>query len=550
MRKLFVAVFLFSIIFISGCTTPGGFGEKYCSAIGICDVKEKEVEIPDIVVIKKIDIPLVRDGRIGPNRDVDIFVTLENKDVNKIITLTYVGINPGIFTCKEPENCEYSGETIGPGQDRVFSFKVTSPNNPGTIAIPGHLEFSVKYKYTSTRLATMTYITENTYIQYAKSGKEIPVQIINVPSDGPVELYLDISKIKQPVIVGDEGAKLSGMFAKPKITGGIVLAATNCNDQCKEWGYTGGYCSSNKESGHYCSLGYCYSGIYSFELGSDECINYCTCYTEEICSPNCEVRCKDSGCTAESEPKPTECKCADGTPCDQCVAGFKPKYCDATGNMVDNCRKCGCPADKPNCQSDGSCTTKPTEPSNCPYLSCEGENPVGCLCGEALTTSQHLWCCAAGNDGWGYLASDKESCQQAPECAAKTSEPSEPEKPAPKEEGKYQIYLEVMNKGSGEIDKISPGKLTIQFEEMELGTCSEEFGGESCSGSSVSNIKDIVVRGKKPFKYYFSFDPSDSIKDKLTGDKLTVTKKIEAKAEYIYRISKPLDILVSPRAEY
>ena len=412
MRKLFVAVFLFSIIFISGCTTPGGFGEKYCSAIGICDVKEKEVEIPDIVVIKKIDIPLVRDGRIGPNRDVDIFVTLENKDVNKIITLTYVGINPGIFTCKEPENCEYSGETIGPGQDRVFSFKVTSPNNPGTIAIPGHLEFSVKYKYTSTRLATMTYITENTYIQYAKSGKEIPVQIINVPSDGPVELYLDISKIKQPVIVGDEGAKLSGMFAKPKITGGIVLA-------------------------------------------------------EKIC----------------------------------------------------------------------------------PYLSCEQANEPNCLCGEALTTSQHPWCCAAGNKGWGYLASDKKSCQQAPECAAKTSESSEPEK-TKQEEGKYQIYLEVMNKGSGEIDKIAPGNLNIYFEDMEVKSCSEEF--KIINKNKVENIKPIIIRGQKPFKYYFSFDPSSSIKSELTKNEniLTITKRITANADYVYRLSKEINILVSPRAEY
>ena len=413
MRKLFVAVFLFSIIFISGCTTPGGLGKKYCSAVGIdCDVKEKEVEIPDIVVIKKIDIPLVRDGRIGPNRDVDIFVTLENKDVNKIITLTYVGINPGIFTCKEPENCEYSGETIGPGQDRVFSFKVTSPNNPGTIAIPGHLEFSVKYKYTSTRLATMTYITENTYIQYAKSGKEIPVQIINVPSDGPVELYLDISKIKQPVIVGDEGAKLSGMFAKPKITGGIIFAAKIC-----------------------------------------------------------------------------------------------------------------------------------------PYLSCEQANEPNCLCGEALTTSQHPWCCAAGNNGWGYLASDKKSCQQAPECAAKTSESSEPEK-TKQEEGRYQIYLEVMNKGSGEIDKIAPGNLNIYFEDMEVKSCSEEF--KIINKNKVENIKPIIIRGQKPFKYYFSFDPSSSIKSELTKNEniLTITKRITANADYVYRLSKEINILVSPRAEY
>jgi len=310
-------------------------GGKYCKAIGLCTVEEKTVEIPDVIVIKKIDIPLLRDGRIGPNREIDIFVTLENRDVDKPVTLTYVGINPGIFSCKR-ENCISEEEAkrgdkvlnINPGQEKPFSFKVTSPDNLGTISLPGHLEVSVKYEYTSTRLATITYINKSTYVEYLQSGGKIPVDIINVPSDGPVELYLDISKIKQPVIIEDESTKTS------------------------------------------------------------------------------------------------------------------------------------------------------------------------------------------------------------------------------LEEGKYQIYLEVLNKGSGEIDKIYPGKLTIEFEEMEFRTCSEEFGGESCSGSYVSNIKDIVVKGKKPFKYYFSFDPSDSIKDELTKDRLTVTKKIKAKAEYIYRISKPLDILVSPRAEY
>ena len=327
MKRLFFGILLVSLVFVSGCTMPDFIpvGGKYCKAIGLCTVEEKTVEIPDVIVIKNIDIPLVRDGRVGPNRKIDIFVTLENRDVDKPITLTYVGINPGIFKCVD---CNKTNEKINPGQEKTFSFKVTSPDNSGTMALPGHLEVSVKYEYTSTRLATITYITKDTYIEYLQSGGKIPVNIINVPSDGPVELYLDISKIKQPVIIEDESTKTS------------------------------------------------------------------------------------------------------------------------------------------------------------------------------------------------------------------------------LEEGKYQIYLEVLNKGSGEIDKIAPGKLTINFSDMNVKSCSEEFGGESCSGSSVTNIKDIVVRGQKPFKYYFSFDPSDSIKNELTEDRLTVTKKIIASAEYIYRISKPLDILVSPRAEY
>ncbi|RLJ02507.1 MAG: hypothetical protein DRP10_01135 [Candidatus Aenigmatarchaeota archaeon] len=325
MKRLFFGILLVSLVFVSGCTMPDSIpvGGKYCKAIGLCTVEEKTVEIPDVIVIKNIDIPVVRDGRIGPNREIDIFVTLENRDQDKPITLTYVGINPGIFKCVE---CEKTNEKINPGQEKTFSFKLTSPDNSGTMALPGHLEVSVKYEYTSTRLATITYINKNTYIEYLQSGGKIPVDIINVPSDGPVELYLDISKIKQPVIIEDESTKTS------------------------------------------------------------------------------------------------------------------------------------------------------------------------------------------------------------------------------LEEGKYQIYLEVMNKGSGEIDKIAPEDLTINFRDMNVKSCSEEF--KIINKNKVKNIKPIIMRGQKPFKYYFSFDPSNSIKNELTEDRLTVTKKIIASAEYIYRIYKPLDILVSPRAEY
>ncbi len=321
MRWLFLGILLVSLVFISGCVDNGfPVGGKYCKAIGLCNVEEKEVEIPDVIVIKKVDIPLLKGGEITPNRTFNILVTLKNKDADKPITLTYVGINPGIFTCVD---CSDDG-TINPGQEKLFNFEVNSPDNKGTMALEGHLEVSVKYKYSSTRLATITYVTKDTYIEYSQSEGKIPLDILNVPSDGPVELYLDISKIKQPIIIEE-----------------------------------------------------------------------------------------DSGTTPE---------------------------------------------------------------------------------------------------------------------------------------GKYQIYLKVMNKGRGEIDKIKKEDLNIEFEDMVLGTCSEEFGGEGCGGrSSVNNTDDITIRGKKPFKYYFSFDPSvDSIED----DKLTTTKKISAEAEYIYRISKKIDISVSPGAEY
>ncbi len=52
-------------------------------------------------------------------------------------------------------------------------------------------------------------------------------------------------------------------------------------------------------------------------------------------------------------------KCSDGTPFGQCSL-TKPKYC-GSGQLVDRCSLCGCPADKQSCQDDGTCQAVETE---------------------------------------------------------------------------------------------------------------------------------------------------------------------------------------------
>lgn len=46
--------------------------------------------------------------------------------------------------------------------------------------------------------------------------------------------------------------------------------------------------------------------------------------------------------------------CLDDTIAGQCSI-TKPKYCDNSGKLIDNCMECGCPSDH-SCQEDGSCT--------------------------------------------------------------------------------------------------------------------------------------------------------------------------------------------------
>lgn len=204
---------------------------------------------------------------------------------------------------------------------------------------------------------------------------------------------------------------------------------------------------------------------------------------------------------------------------------------------------------------------------------------------------------------------------------------------------RYLLYLEVINAGSGQIDSISAGKLSLKFEGSSSGGqyaaatfnyCDDDFGGgggsqsgdggsssgtsgvggdcssvcsqkgysdgtcssspisgwtsvgscgtgntktcyckpgsgsgtsspgtsgtgsaatgsssNACSGKSeISNTNDIRVLGQVPKKYYFDFTvgkpPS---KDMQNYIKLTTT------AEYVYRVIKTKEILISPRAE-
>ena len=310
MKSKILIVFLILVLF-SGCIDTLPVGGKYCSEIGLCKVEEKPVEIPDIITIEEVKVLPIVGNRVKPDAKLEIIVTLKNRDEDKPVTLTEVRINPGIFTCID---CEEKMLELNPGQIKTLTFIVTAPPNEGTLALPAHLEVSVEYKYTSSRLATITFIDRGTFVEYIEGGGKIDVSIINVPSDGPVELYLDISKIQQPVIL---------------------------------------------------------------------------------------------------------------------------------------------------------------------------------------------------------------------------------------DETTLNFYLEVRNKGSGEVEEIEKNALEITLENMEFVDCSEEFDGKECKEGEVTNKEPITIRGPTPKKYYFSIKPSiETLKDQLT-----VTKKITAKAEYTYRITHPIELLVSPRAE-
>jgi hypothetical protein len=54
---------------------------------------------------------------------------------------------------------------------------------------------------------------------------------------------------------------------------------------------------------------------------------------------------------------PPATTCTDGTAKNSCNVTNKPKYCDSSLNLVDNCAVCGCPSGE-DCQNDGSCAIR------------------------------------------------------------------------------------------------------------------------------------------------------------------------------------------------
>jgi len=80
--------------------------------------------------------------------------------------------------------------------------------------------------------------------------------------------------------------------------------------------------------------------------------------------------------------------CSDKTLYDKC-SRTKPKYCD-DGNLVDDCKGCGCPVDG-KCQADGSCKI-PTCTDGTYYGNCSSTKPFYCSKGTLVDNCEECGC--------------------------------------------------------------------------------------------------------------------------------------------------------------
>jgi hypothetical protein len=196
------------VVFLSGCVSDATnpFNQAYCSSVGNCQVEEKAAEVYDIITIEKIEARPLPEGRVRPGSTVDVYVTLKNNDknpVNQVDILSIAVSDPHLFTCVEPDSCEIKDKKLVSGGEKGYVFTLKAPEKWGSMTETATIEVSVKYKYQSTRLTTVSYLEKETYIDYINSGKKATVSIVNMPSNGPVDAYIDISRIGQPIVYDD-----------------------------------------------------------------------------------------------------------------------------------------------------------------------------------------------------------------------------------------------------------------------------------------------------------------------------------------------------------
>jgi hypothetical protein len=83
-----------------------------------------------------------------------------------------------------------------------------------------------------------------------------------------------------------------------------------------------------------------------------------TCTNNGNITGSCDAN-NQCQCYGTSESKS---KCSDDTPYEEC-SSEKPKYCTSSGELIDDCNRCGCSSDSENCNSNGSCENTSNTPS-------------------------------------------------------------------------------------------------------------------------------------------------------------------------------------------
>jgi len=147
-----------------------------------------------------------------------------------------------------------------------------------------------------------------------------------------------------------------------------------------------------------------YSGATPAESAVDNCCYHeCNLGSPNICQgdkvmecrPDCDSDiyqdwCEVKDCAATGQtcsggacvgaPPPSPATCSDGTPAGSCSsASGPPKYCDASGNLVDNCSVCGCSGSWV-CSSYGTFCCDNTCNSSCYDPKCTAAEDPDCAC--------------------------------------------------------------------------------------------------------------------------------------------------------------------------
>ncbi len=218
-RVALICSLMFIIILFSGCTAEDlPIGGEFCAKIGLCEKKVVE-ERPEVIIIKEIKV--LPSKEVKANEDVDVYITLKNKDSEKELKDVEAKIsNPGDFGCKNPTNCLYK-LTMHPLQEKTLHFKLKAPNFQGTMHIPETLTFSVSFKYDSHTTKSVWLIGKEKYKKYLEAGRRVPTTLSESKSKGPVRIDLSIDA-EQPVSIDMDGKKINLYLQMNNAMDGIV----------------------------------------------------------------------------------------------------------------------------------------------------------------------------------------------------------------------------------------------------------------------------------------------------------------------------------------
>lgn len=193
MKKLLLTAFLVSIlVFSAGCIE---------NQIPNVDVnKKEEVETADVLVID--EIKTVPEAPIYPGSNVELIISLKNKDERKSIHYTLDLFDPSIFTVVGPS--KKTGRILPSGEE-IITFNITVPSSEDMkVKISPTVSFRVLYDLNTTTTYDIVIVNLDEIKNSQLADKTLSFEVNKVLGSGPIKIDMGL-KGSSFLISGQKG---------------------------------------------------------------------------------------------------------------------------------------------------------------------------------------------------------------------------------------------------------------------------------------------------------------------------------------------------------